>query len=452
MAGDIENLRHESPTATPRLRMSPRAFLASSASNPLVRSFQRARRVPLRVEGGETVGVVMMNLGGPSTPDEVEPFVYSRLMDPTEVRRSIPRLLRHYFSAFAARRRSKSLGEAYAQIGGHSPLARHTGEQAIELERSLNDRFGALTGATFKTYVAMRHSHPSSEAAAAQMAADGVTKVVFLPLHPHYSGSTTGSSLAYWTALEEAGEIPVWESSAIPEYAAHPKYIRALADRVDEGLQRFPREVRDDVQVVFSAHGGLRSGLSPQDDPYCCHVHATVSHLLAERAISDPGRGTRVAFQTPLVGGSGLDPFLCDTLEELADQGHSAVLVVPVSFVSDRVETAYELDVRVRAKAKTFGISHFEVSSGLNCHPLFVDGLADCVGSLLTPLDGSRGDGAAPLAADLASPLLQVRTVALSVRCATCDHVVELCDWGLVAERVDDTDVTEVPVRSDDRA
>jgi ferrochelatase len=408
--------------------MTPREFLAAPGSSRYA-SFSGAETAAVEVHPGDTVGVVLMNLGGPSRREEVEAFLYSRLMDPAEVTWRLPLFARHSASRWVARRRARALGEAYAQIGGQSPLARHTEEQARALERVLNDRFAAQTGARFRTYVAMRHAHPSSEEAAAAMVADGVTKVVHLPLHPHFARSTTGSSRAYWKALEASGEIPTWPSAFVPEYAAHPKYVRALSERIDEGLQRFPSEERERVQVVFSAHGALPVRPDPTDDPYCCLVHATVHQVMQERAAHDPRRSVHVAFQRPLANGAGLEPSVFDVVDDLAEQGHGAILVVPVSFVSDRVETAYELDVQVRALAEQRGVEFFEVSSGLNCHPLFIQALSECVAAQVLALGLSRGDGAASTARTAFESLPRHDAAAQSLRCATCSCVVHASDW-----------------------
>ncbi len=383
---------------------------------------------PLAVEPGDVVGVVMMNLGGPGRREDVEPFLYNRLMDPAEGSWLVPGVVRHLASRVLARRRARSLADAYEQIGGVSPLARHTAEQARALERILNARFAAPTGATFRTYVAMRHWHPTSEEAAAQMAADGVTRVVLLPLHPHYATATTGSSVAYWDALRAAGEIPDWPTTRVAEYAAHPTYVQALAERVDEGLQRFPLASRAGVQIVFCAQGAH----ARDRDPYCCLVHATVQQVVDARADHDSRREVHVAFLRPLVPGRALGPTLDRTLATLADDGHAHVLVVPVSFVSDRVETSYDLDVVVRAQAAAQGVTHFEVSTGLNGHPLLLETLASCVGAQVRP--ALAGDGSPALLPAAPAPMLRHDTALRTVRCDDCTHAAEPCDWSAVPD------------------
>ena len=403
--------------------MSPREFLRRSRRSRLAETPSG----PLSVPPGATVGVVLMTTGGPSGAADVEPFLYSRLMDPAETSWRMPVRLRHVAARLLARRRARTLGRAYEMIGGASPLAHHTREQAEALQNVLNRRFGAATGATFRTYTAMRHWHPTTTEAATAMAADGVTHTVLLPLHPQYAGATTGSSFAYWDALCASGAIAARPTARVSEYAAHPKYVQALAERVDEGLQRFPRESRSRVQVLFCAQGALHDTADRARDPYCCLVHATVQAVVRARAERDPERGVHVAFGKPLVRGRALAPEVRDTLRTIADDGFDAVLVVPVSFVTDRIETAYELDVVVRGEAAKAGIAHFEVTYGLNGHPLLLDALAECVASQIAPVAG--GDGASALFALATEERPRHDPALRTVRCASCTFVAEPCVW-----------------------
>ncbi len=383
--------------------------------------FRRPRRTasssdaPLAVGPGDVVGVVLMASGGPDRAEDVEPFLLNRYSDPALATLPLPSILRRLVCRVRARRRATDLIRAYELIGGRSPLAQHTDEQTRQLAFRLSNRLGAPTGATFRAYTAMRHWHPSTEEAAAAMAADGVTHVVLLPMSPHPATTTSGSSLARWDAL--APRRPSWPTARVDEFAVQPRYVQALAERVDEGLQRFPREVRARVPVLFCAQGDIHRDA----DRYCCYVHATVTSVGEARAAGDPGRTMHVAFGEPLVRGRALAPQVRETLSRLADEGHDAVLVVPVSFVTDRIETAYDLDVVVRAQAAEVGLVHFEVTRGLNGHPLLTEALVDAVAAHLTPAVG--GDGVAEtLAAPDAHP---ARTYA----CPTCGRGVAPTSW-----------------------
>ena len=414
--------------------MTPRQFLRKYRYDRRLVTGRYYASEPLTVERGEKVGVVLLNLGGPTCAEDVAPFLYNLFMDPAIIDIPVSGVFRHWISSLIARTRSKKVGRDYEVIGGGSPINRLTREQASSLEKHLNEKYGKPAGVTFRTYIAMRYWHPTSEEAAAQMKADGIDKVLLLPLYPHYSKTTTGSSQVYWWMLEQEGEIPSWPTTHVFEYAANPKYVQAISERIDEALQRFPRDVREDVQIIFSAHGTPLKEMKERRDPYCCLVHATVDRVMAHR---DGDRPFHVSFQSKVGPAEWLTPSTPDKLRELAEQGVSAVLIVPVAFVTDHIETAYELDVEVRQEAEDEGIRHFEVTSGLNCHPLFIQALGEAtVAQLKLPVDvnairlGGNGDGSAgdyPL-----KPLdflPRFRTAERTVRCHQCEEITEARCW-----------------------
>lgn len=368
--------------------MTPQAYLRWFRPDRRLLTGATVNTAPLNIQREDVVGVVLLGLGGPSEPDEAVPFLYSRLMDPAEADLRVPRLLRSRAASVLAHRWGKKLRQAFELIGGSSPLCRHAEEQATSLERRLNERYGAATGARFRTYVAMRHGAPSMEEAQRRMTADGVTKVVLLPLQPQFAASTTGSAISHWTAA--LGDREALPTALVAEYATHPKLVRALGERVEEGLQRFPREVRSSVQILFAAQGTPRRHLAQYDDPYCCQVEATVRAVLADRGES--GRAVQIAYRRPLGGGQPRGLSLADALADLSTDGSAALLVVPVSYLSDRIESAFDLDVTARAEAAAAGVTDFEVTGGLNDHALLTDALAEVVADRLLPT-AYQGDG-----------------------------------------------------------
>lgn len=415
--------------------MTPREFLSTYTFDRRIITGHYFPSDPVPVARGETVGVVLMNLGGPNTLDDVEPFLYNLFMDPAIIDIPVGGILRHWLCRFVSRTRAKSVGKDYELIGGGSPINRLTREQAQGLEHLLNERYAEAVGARFRTYIAMRYWHPTSEEAARQMQADGVDKVVLLPLYPQYSKTTTGASLAYWKALEEKEEIGTWPTTYVQEYAANPKYVQALSERIDEGLQRFPKAVRPDAHLLFSAHGTPLREMKERRDPYCCLVHSTVDRVMKHRGHDRP---FHVAFQSKVGPAEWLTPATPDQLEELAHQGHTAVLVVPVAFVTDHIETSYELDIEVREEAEEAGIEHYEVTSGLNSHPLFIEALAEAAVAQVAAPDGgcpapdASGDGAV---APKTYPLLPLDrmprypSAERDVRCHQCERITEARCW-----------------------
>ena len=420
--------------------MTPRDFLKRYRYDERLVTGAYFPSDPLPIERGDKVGVVLMNLGGPHEQGDVEPFLYNLFMDPAIIDIPVGGVLRHWLSRAISKTRSKSVGKDYEVIGGGSPINSLTQEQAESLEALLNERYGQAAGAQFRTYIAMRYWKPTSEEAARQMRADGIGKVLLLPLYPQYSKTTTGSSLIYWWVLEKEGEIPTWPTTQVFEYAANPKYVQALSERIDEGLQRFPKEIRADVRLLFSAHGTPVREMKERRDPYCCLIHSTVDRVMAQRQHDRP---YHVAFQSKVGPAEWLTPSTPDQLETLAKEGHRAVLVIPVAFVTDHIETAYELDVEVREEAEHFGIEHYEVTSGLNCHPLFIEALGEATAAqLLLPGtvgmasgDGASGDGVSENGAVPDYPLRPLDELPRfhpserCTRCHQCERITEARRW-----------------------
>lgn len=353
--------------------MTPRAFLKHYAYDKLLITGEFYPSEPVQLERGDTVGVVLFNMGGPRRSEEVEGFLYNLFMDPVIIDIPIPRVLRHRLCKIIARRRSKTVREEYDLIGGASPINAHTEQQAKLLEEYLNVHGSQGSSINFNVYTAMRYGTPTSEDVASQMDIDGVTKVVLLPLYPQYSKTTTGASLVYWHALEQTGELKKRTTVAVFEYAAHPSYIRAINARIDEALERYG-SFDQEIFLLFSAHGTPVKEMKERHDPYCCLIHSTVHQVMQARGFDRP---FRVAFQSKVGPVKWLTPSTPQALEELAVQGHTNVLVIPVAFVSDHIETVFELDIEVRHVAEQLGIKRFEVTEGLNDHAAFIEALAD---------------------------------------------------------------------------
>ncbi len=412
--------------------MTPREFLRVYSYDKRMVTGGHVPSDPLTIERGDKIGVVLLNLGGPDRLEDVAPFLYNLFMDPAIIDIPVGRTLRHWLSRLIATTRAKKVGKDYEVIGGGSPINRLTREQAKALEARLNRTYAAGQDVSFHTYIAMRYWHPFTEEAAAQMQRDGITKVVLLPLYPQYSKTTTGASFVYWWALEQAGEIPRWPLTSVFEYAANPKYIQAISERIDEALQRFPHRVRDRVHLVFSAHGTPLKEMKERRDPYCCLVHSTVDRVMAHRRHDRP---YHVAFQSKVGPAEWLTPSTPDQLKTLAEEGHTAVLIVPVAFVTDHIETAFELDVEVREEAAEFGIKHYEVTSGLNCHPLFIEALAEAVVAQLhlpAPFEAAGGDGSPSPHSYPLKPLNRLPRFPAQQRCTRChqcERITEARCW-----------------------
>lgn len=406
--------------------MTPREFLPMYRFDRRMVTGEFYTQKSIQIDPGDRVGVVLFNLGGPTNLDGVEPFLYNLFMDPAIIDIPLPAFLRDPLCRYIARKRSRKVRDEYALIGGESPLNRHTRKQAELLEECLNEDLGDVSGAHFKVYQAMRYAPPLTEGAVAEMKRDGVNKVVLLPLYPQYSKTTTGAALVYWKALEKTGVLPTLPTALVFEYAAHPSLIRAFSQRIDEALARFPENVRDEVVILFSAHGTPLYEMKKRRDPYCCLIHTTVDRIMKYRQGDLP---YRIAFQSKVGPVEWLTPSTPDTLEAIARDGVKNVLVVPIAFVSDHVETEFELGIEVRTHTEEMGIERFEIITGLNESDLFIEVLTDCAKRAVS-IPGYRPESCL-------QNLKQIRSKDRSTQCHQCQRNAEAVCWNSCTEQAD---------------
>jgi ferrochelatase len=260
-----------------------------------------------KTKAQKNIGVVLLNLGGPERLEDVEPFLFNLFSDRMIIRLG-PAFMQKTIARFISRRRAPKSAQAYAKIGGGSPLGKITADQAKALEKELS-AFG-----NFTVSVAMRYWYPRAQETLAALQNEDVQRIIALPLYPHYSLATTGSS---------------------------------VADLIEKLIQ--------------------------EGDPYVEHLKQTIN---AVEAIT--GMKGRLCYQSRSGPVEWLSPSPPETLEELAKEGCKNVLMVPISFVSDHVETLYEIDMLYRDMAHDLGI-RLERSSSLNLEPEFINGLKELV-------------------------------------------------------------------------
>ena len=310
----------------------------------------------------EPIGVILLNLGGPETLADVEPFLVNLFSDRGIIRLSPFPFLQKFIAKRIAAKRAPKSREAYRLIGGGSPLARITGEQGRALEEALSAQ------GKFKVRMAMRYWQPGAEIALAEFARAGVRRLVALTLYPHYSRATTGSSLdALGEALRASGEA--FEVAEVRQWPEQPDYIECLARTIREGMRSFGAP---SVQLVYSAHS-LPVKFIEQGDPYLDQIRQTIAAVEKVTGISG-----RLCFQSRSGPVEWLSPSTPEMLETLAGQGCKNILMLPVSFVSDHVETLYEIDLLYKKQAEDLGMRLVRTAS-LNTHPLFIKGLTALV-------------------------------------------------------------------------
>ena len=310
------------------------------------------------------IAVVLFQLGGPDTLEAIEPFLYNLFCDPDIIDFPFARIGRKPLAKLISTTRAKKVQHHYSVIGGGSPIRRFTEQQARALEQRL-----AETGLDARCYVAMRYWHPFTAEAIAQIQQAGCDQIVLLPLYPHYSSTTTGSSLNEWNRLYH-DEIPVHR---IEPFYYHEAYLDALVEKVDEALDRFPDP--PSAELVFSAHS-VPVSVIEKGDPYQRQIEETV-RLLIDHGGWDNRH--RLCYQSKVGASKWLQPSLHSTIKQLAREKVRNICIVPISFVSDHVETLGEIDHEAREEAARFGIEQFEMTAGLNDSPKFISALAQLV-------------------------------------------------------------------------
>jgi len=310
------------------------------------------------------VGVVLFQLGGPDTLDAIEPFLFNLFCDPDIIDFPFARLGRKPLAKLISSTRAKKVQHHYSVIGGGSPIRRFTEQQAHALQLKLTE-----SGIDARCFVAMRYWHPFTAEAIAQLRAAQCDEVVLLPLYPQYSSTTTGSSLNEWRR-RFPDDIPV---HCVDPFYENELYLEAVVEKLEEALARFPDPQRADI--VFSAHS-VPVSVIEQGDPYQRQIEETVELIMQRGGWRNR---YRLCYQSKVGASKWLQPSLRRTLIDLRDQHVREVCVVPISFVSDHVETLGEIDHEAREQARKLGIERFEMSSGLNDAPTFIAALAELV-------------------------------------------------------------------------
>ena len=306
----------------------------------------------------------MFQLGGPDAPDAIEPFLYNLFCDPEIIDFPGAWVARRALAKLISTTRSKKVGEHYKEIGGFSPIRRLTEDQAKALGEVLKAYMDPLV------VVAMRYWRPFTQDAVSALEGKHLDQIVLLPLYPQYSYATTRSSLNEWHRRYTPLGIPV---KTIDSYCDHPDYIAALVEKIDLALRVL--EQPDEVHLLFSAHG-LPMKLVERGDPYPRQIESTVKLVRQTGGWKNP---FVLCYQSRVGPQKWLQPSLTATIEKLAREGVKRMLVVPIAFVTDHIETLHEINIEAREEAKKLGVREFTMMPALNDSPLFIRALADLV-------------------------------------------------------------------------
>jgi len=312
------------------------------------------------------VGVVLFQLGGPDSSAAVEPFLYNLFCDPDIIDFFGAWFARRPLARWIARTRAEVVRHHYDDIGGHSPIRMLTECQARALEAALAPHCDA------KCFVAMRYWHPLSAEAAAGVNAWNAPDLVLLPLYPQYSFATTSSSLKEWQRVfHPNGSAP--RVHAVESFFDHPLYVQSVAEKIALSLTHFDDPAG--AHILFSAHG-LPLSLIERGDPYAKHVEETVRLVMQRGGWKN---ANTLCYQSKVGRRKWLSPSLIDTIDRLARAGQKNLLIVPIAFVTEHIETLHEINIEAREQALHLGVSQFEMMPALEDSPTFISALADVV-------------------------------------------------------------------------
>jgi ferrochelatase len=325
--------------------------------------------------------VVLMNLGGPNSPEAVRPFLYNLFSDPAII--DLPAWLRRPLAWFIARQRHRVAAEIYAHLGGSSPLLANTEAQARALQAEL--------GPDWRCFVAMRYWHPLTEAAVRSVKQWRPDEIVLLPLYPQFSTTTTGSSLKAWH--EEARRQGLGAPSReVSSYPTEPGFIAALAGLIDATLAEVAAQ-GSPARLLLSAHG-LPLKTVRKGDPYPQQVESTAAAVVD--ALSQRPADWRVCYQSRVGPLAWLGPTTDAEIRQAGKDGVGLV-VAPIAFVSEHSETLVELDRDYRRLAEAAGVSFYRRVATVGTDPRFIAGLARLVREQGADAAGARSAAAAAM-------------------------------------------------------
>jgi len=313
----------------------------------------------------ERTAVVLCNLGGPDSLDAVRPFLFNLFSDPDIFRFPLGSLTQRPLAALIAWRRAPEAAHGYAAIGGKSPILEYTRAQAEALQRAI--------GGEFDVHVCMRYWHPLTDEVVSKLKQRNYPRVILVPLYPQYSRTTSGSS--YNEFMRQCRRQDYQPSvTLIRQWYEQPDYQNAIVETVRAEANKLPDPDPAHFELLFSAHG-LPKKIVAEGDPYEQQVRATYDAVRARLGWPH----TTLCYQSRVGPLEWLRPYTDDVVREKAAAGVKQMLVYPIAFVSDHVETLFELGITYAELARSRGIEHYRVVPALNNHPRFIEALRSLV-------------------------------------------------------------------------
>jgi len=318
-------------------------------------------------------GILFLNLGGPDSLENVKPFLFNLFADPDIIRLPFSAIFQKPLARYISSNREHEAQQNYKMMGGSSPILKFTESQGELLKAELAQRGHSIEN----VYIAMRYWHPFTEEALDRMVQDGIERLIVVPLYPHFSYTSTGSSLNELKRVMELKNIRFKSISVVPPYFTHPRYVQAMAAQIELGLAQNPWTcAKEDVQIVFSAHGLPLKHVKRTKDPYPEQIYECAKTLCKQYF---PDNSWEIAYQSRVGKMPWLGPSVDGILHYFSGKHIDNLLLVAISFVSDHVETLVEIDQQYIPLAHELGIQHCYRAPALNTHPIFIQALGDLV-------------------------------------------------------------------------
>jgi ferrochelatase len=327
--------------------------------------------------------VLLLQMGGPETLKDVESFLYNLFNDPFIIQ--LPSFIKPFQSIlakFISSRRTPKVSVLYDEIGGGSPIRFETECQAKALEKSLKKTLDS----NIKVYYAMRYSSPFLRDVIPVMEEDNIRDLVVIPLYPQYSEATTGSSLYECKDLfDKAGLTSKLKVTYIESWFDNPYYIQLMQERIIDKLSllthnlamnRREETLGEDILILFSAHG-LPEKYVERGDPYEQQIKASVTLIMQHEKLKMIRH--KISYQSKVGPVKWLEPNTEHTIIELAERGEKNLIVVPISFVGDHIETLHEINIEYKELAEKQGVQNFLMTRAPKANPLLIKALGSLI-------------------------------------------------------------------------
>ena len=308
--------------------------------------------------------IVLFNLGGPDSLDNVEPFLFNLFNDPAII--NLPTFLRYPLAKLISKKRAPTAKKIYKEMGGSSPILKLTQNQALKLEKSLNANQNLVD---YKIFIAMRCWKPRAADTINEIKKHNPDEVILLPLYPQFSYSTTGSSIYEWNEVCKKNNFQV-KTSTICCYPTDINFINAHINEIKNNIGKHKNE-----KLIFSAHGlpekNIRNG-----DPYQWQVEQTVEKIVEKMNIKN--LDYILSYQSRVGPLKWIKPFTDNIILENSKLGKSIILV-PIAFVSEHAETLVELDIEYKKLALDNGCKNYSRVSALGVNENFIKSMSELI-------------------------------------------------------------------------